>query len=318
MTDTCTKLSCFRFAPSPSGRMHFGNIYSAILSWLCAQKSGAEFVIRFEDIDARCKNPEFQSLILDDLAWLGLNWDKTPLVQSMRTKYYEDIFDLIKAHANVYPCFCNRADLHAASAPHASDGTPLYSGKCKSLSARKTDALLKEKKPAYRLEVPELAISFTDEICGAYSQNLKTECGDFVICRSDGVFAYQLCVVADDIFQNITDVVRGCDLLSSTPRQIFLYELLHKKPPRYYHHPVLCNQQGKRLSKRDKSCDMSFLRAHFSAENLIGWIAFYLGQIDFPQPLTCEDLQDVFCLQKVPKDSVIIADAFLDAVSLGV
>ena len=309
---------CVRFAPSPSGRMHFGNIYSAILSWLIARKENAKFIIRMEDIDERSKNKQYQNLILEDLSLLGLDWDEEPIIQSARSNYYEEIFNALSTQAHIYPCFCKRADLHAASAPHASDGTPIYAGTCKNLSDADVAEKLKTRQPAYRIEVPNKEISFHDEIQGTYSQNLAGECGDFVLKRSDGIFAYQLCVVADDIAQGVTDVVRGADLLSSTPRQIYLYELLDKNHPRYFHHPVLLSMDGTRLSKRDKSCDMSYLLKNFSPQDLLGWVAFYLGQIDSAQPLTLQELLDLFTLNNVPNKSAIIADAFLNATALGV
>lgn len=311
-------VSCFRFAPSPSGRMHFGNIYSAVLCWLYARKEDSKFIIRMEDIDTRCKNKNFQFEILNDLSWLGLDWDEDPIIQSQHFKYYKEIFETIKQNANVYPCFCKRADLHAASAPHTSDGTPIYSGKCKHLSVEEIYNELKHKNPAYRIEVPNITISFKDKIQGIYSQNLQDECGDFILQRSDKIFAYQLCVVADDIYQGVSDVVRGADLLSSTPRQIYLYELLNKNYPNYYHHPVLLSSDGKRLSKRDKSCDMGYLRKLFSPEDILGWVAFYSGQLAKPQPLTLSELLDLFQMDKVFAKSAIIADAFLDALYMGV
>ena len=187
-----------RIAPSPSGLMHLGNAFSALLAWAFARSENGEFVVRLENLDERCQNPAYVKGVLDDLRWLGIEWDGEPFMQTERVAAYEVALGHIADKAELYPCFCSRADLHAASAPHASDGTPLYAGTCFSMDPDERDALALERRHALRLHVPDETISFVDAIQGPYAQNLASECGDFVLRRSDGVFAYQLVCVVDD------------------------------------------------------------------------------------------------------------------------
>ena len=221
-----------RFAPSPSGRMHLGNVFSCLCSWLSARSQGGSIVLRIEDLDDRCKRPELAAQLIDDLTWLGLEWDEGPYYQHDRLDLYEDALRQLQDAGLTYPCFCTRAELHAASAPHASDGTPIYHGACRGLSAEEITRRSALRAPATRLRVPTVddlasdVIEFVDRTYGAQCEALATECGDFLVRRSDGVFAYQLAVVVDDAAMGVTEVVRGCDLLGSTPRQIYLQHLL--------------------------------------------------------------------------------------------
>lgn len=295
-----------RFAPSPSGRMHFGNVFSACMAWLSARSKGAGFVVRLEDIDERCRAPQNSELLLDDLAWLGIDWDEKPLHQVGREDIYKDALERIANQALVYPCFCSRADLHSASAPHASDGTPIYQGACKGLDAAAVTARRKLKEPAWRVEVPDETISFEDGHIGPYSQNLLRDCGDFVLRRSDGAYAYQLVVVVDDYLSGVTEVVRGDDLIGSTPRQIWLHRLLGHPQPVYAHHPVLLAPNGKRLSKRDKSLDMGYMRAHMAPEEMIGKIAAIAGLIDVEEPCTLEELVGEFSWDRVRRGDIVV------------
>ena len=218
-----------RFAPSPSGRMHLGNVFSALLAWLSARAAGEEFVLRIEDLDpARCR-PEYGDLLRDDLRWLGLDWDREMPMQSTRTQVYAEAFERLRAQGLLYPCFCTRNELHAASAPHASDGTFVYAGTCRNLSQAQIAA--QTRKPAWRIRVPDEIISYIDGVYGEISQRLSAECGDFILRRSDGVYAYQLAVVCDDALGGISQVVRGRDLLFSTPRQLWLFEKLGYAAP---------------------------------------------------------------------------------------
>ncbi|MGN0039071.1 MAG: tRNA glutamyl-Q(34) synthetase GluQRS [Coriobacteriales bacterium] len=295
-----------RFAPSPSGRMHFGNIFSACLAWLSARSAGGEFLLRLEDIDPRCQDPRNAELIMDDLRWLGIDWDADPLRQSARTELYRQALDEVGRRARLYPCFCSRADLHAASAPHASDGTPIYQGTCRTLSPQEAQQRRALKEPAWRVEVPAEQVAFTDRHMGPYSQRLDTECGDFVLLRSDGAFAYQLVVVVDDASSGVTEVVRGGDLIGSTPRQLWLYSLLGQPAPSYAHHPVLLAPDGKRLSKREKSLDMGALRASHSPQQLVGQVAFLAGLADTPQPVDLRELIPSFSWEKVPQGDIVL------------
>lgn len=295
-----------RFAPSPSGRMHFGNVFSACMAWLSARSQGAGFVVRLEDIDERCRVPQNSGLLLDDLAWLGIDWDEEPLHQVGREEIYREALKEIAQKVLVYPCFCSRADLHSASAPHASDGTPIYQGTCKGLDAAAIDARHALKEPAWRVEVPNEVVSFVDGHMGPYSQNLASECGDFVLRRSDGAYAYQLVVVVDDYLSGVTEVVRGDDLIGSTPRQIWLHRLLGHSQPAYAHHPVLLSPNGKRLSKRDKSLDMGYMRARMTPEEMVGKVAALAGLIGREEPCTLQELIGEFSWDRVKRGDLVV------------
>ena len=301
-----------RFAPSPSGRMHVGNVFSALLAWLSARHDGLAFRLRLEDLDPRCKDEQAASLIEDDLRWLGLDWDGEAQRQSAHPKRYKRAYARLRQRAHVYPCFCSRADLHAASAPHASDGTPVYSGACRDLSAVEIAAKTAEMErrcghgPAYRVELPDCEISLADGHAGPFVQDIARECGDVVVVRGDGVFAYQLACVVDDAAQGVVQIVRGDDLLSSTPRQICLQRLLGLPEPAYFHHPLLIDAQGRRLSKRDRDLDMGFLRAHLEggAAALVGWLAFWAGLRDTPAPAMPAELVGGFSWETVVSEPV--------------
>lgn len=295
-----------RFAPSPSGRMHLGNVCSALVSWLSARSADDAFSLRLEDLDDRCQSAENARLIVDDLTWLGIDWDEQ-LTQTARIPAYQLAFETLCARDHVYPCFCSRADLHAASAPHASDGTPLYAGTCRSLTPQQVAQKSRVRQPAYRIEVPDKTIEFTDGHLGLVRQKLAEQCGDFVLRRSDGVFAYQLVCVVDDALTGCTQVVRGDDLLSSTPRQLFLYEQLGFMPPRFFHHPMLLSPEGRRLSKRDRDLDVGQLRKHHAMpEKLVGRLAFMLGIIEQPEPCRSDELIGEFSWAKLPLHDLVV------------
>lgn len=299
-----------RFAPSPSGRMHLGNVLCAMLAWLSARRQGGRFLLRIEDLDAmRCPR-SFAALILDDLRWLGLDWDSNLLYQSERAAVYEQYEAVLREKNLLYPCFCSRAALHAASAPHLSDGRVIYPGTCRHLTAAEIQEKRKSRLPAIRVCVPDETIAFTDTVCGSYAENLTAECGDFIIRRSDGVFAYQLAVVVDDALSGVTEVVRGCDLLSSTPRQIWLYQELGFTPPRFAHIPLLCDSDGRRLSKRDQDLDLGLLRQRFTPEQLTGILACAAGLLDKPEPVALRELIPVFAWEKLSRKALHLPDVF--------
>ncbi len=295
-----------RFAPSPSGRMHLGNLFAALLTWLDVRSLGGEMLLRMEDLDPdRCKTAYLDRLA-DDLEWLGLDWDlgwragETEYCQSRRTAYYEEAFHRLAEKRLVYPCYCSRKELLAASAPHASDGARVYDGHCRTLTPQQRAELEAQgRRPAWRIRVPEQEIMFTDGNFGPHRQKLDTECGDFVLRRSDGVFAYQLAVAEDDGRMGITRVVRGRDLLSSTARQIWLLEELGYEPPAYCHLPLLIAPDGRRLSKRDKDLDMGVLRERYAPEELTGQLAHIAGLIDRPVPVKPYELVKAFSWEKV-------------------
>lgn len=293
-----------RFAPSPSGRMHLGNVFSAMLAWLSVRSQNGEMVLRIEDLDPdRCR-PAYAETLKEDLRWLGLDWDREQPAQSTRSAAYETAFRQLENMGLVYPCYCTRGELHAASAPHASDGRVLYAGTCRIL----TDVQRQEKTkvPAWRLVVPDREYGFVDGLQGMYSENLAKDCGDFIIRRADGVYAYQLAVVTDDGTGGVTEVVRGMDLLDSTPRQLYLYELLGLQPPVFYHVPLLTAPDGRRLSKREKDLDMGVLRETHTSEQLLGKLAHLAGVLDRPEEISAGELAKVFSWEQVKREPVVI------------
>lgn len=293
-----------RFAPTPSGRMHLGNLYCALMAWLSARSKGGEFVLRIEDLDAaRCNFTEQRALIFDDLRWLGLDWDSgedPALWQSNRTAIYESYFEKLASKAEIYPCYCSRAELHAASAPHLSDGQPIYSGRCYTAHRSGLPAP-NGRRAAMRVHLPDETVCFTDLVAGDYSEHLPDECGDFILRRSDGVFAYQLAVVIDDALSGVTEVVRGADLLSSTARQIWLYRTLSFTPPTFCHLPLVTDAEGNRLAKREGALDAGALRDRYTAEEVIGMIAYAAGQIDKREAISAKELLAHFDWAKLPK-----------------
>lgn len=289
-----------RFAPSPTGRMHLGNMFCALLSWLSAKSKGGEWLLRIEDLDPARSRPEYASLLMEDLDWLGLRWDGEPVVQSARSEIYEHYFRLLQQRGLTYPCYCTRADLLATQAPHESDGRVAYKGTCRQLPPQPG------RKGAIRLMVPNQDIRCTDGHYGDYAVNLSRQVGDFIIRRKDGAWAYQLAVVIDDALMGVNEVVRGRDLLLSTPQQIYLGELLEFPIPRFIHFPLLCNSEGQRLSKRDKSLDMGHLRQHFNARQIIGRLACLAGWIPSPDPVSVEELLPLFSWDSVPREDIIV------------
>lgn len=301
-----------RFAPSPTGRMHLGNIYSALLSWLCVKQKGGEWLLRIEDLDPQRSRLEYALQAEDDLRWLGLEWDlggterrgnaDISFIQSERSACYEEALRLLTDKHLTYPCFCTRADIMATQAPHESDGRIVYAGTCRALSADNRP----DRKPATRLIVPDEDICFCDGHYGPQVVNLADHCGDFVIRRADGAFAYQLAVVVDDALMGVTEVVRGCDLLLSSAQQIYLYRLLGYPAPSFFHLPLLCNAEGQRLSKRDKSLDMLVLRKQYTPEQLLGLLAHTAGQTDRPDPISLSDLLGIFSTSSLPTENIIL------------
>lgn len=295
-----------RFAPSPSGRMHLGNVFSALAAWLCVRKEKGTMLLRIEDLDpARCKK-EYADQLKDDLRWLGLTWDEEQTPQSQRGDVYREIFESLQARGLVYPCYCSRDALHAASAPHASDGTVIYAGTCRHLTDG--ERALQTKAPAYRLAVPDAVWGFTDLLQGDYAENLQKECGDFIIRRADGVAAYQLAVVVDDMAGGVSQVVRGRDLLTSTPRQKYLYSLLGGTAPEYLHVPLLTDESGRRLSKRDGDLDLGELRKSHSAEEILGMLSYSWGILEHFEKISTEELVGEFSLSKVKKENIAIRE----------
>lgn len=401
-----------RFAPSPTGRMHLGNVFSSLLAWLSVRSQGGKLVLRIEDLDDRARSGPWDALLMDDLRWLGLDWDEGPYYQTDRIDLYADAVRQLDDMGLVYPCFCTRAELHAASAPHASDGTPVYAGTCRGLTAAEVAARSKARPPALRLKVPPVqgiassrgpfesdapeskhskteltdfgnsmpreltfgdcsergvrggvasrgttggdhggaalqdtadgirggaasqgaagdvrgaaasrsaaggdagVMHFEDRTYGPQREVLAEECGDFLVRRSDGVYAYQLAVVVDDADMGVNEVVRGCDLLGSTARQMYLQDLLGYAHPSYAHVPLLVAPDGRRLSKRDRDCDMGVLREHFGTPGaLLGRLAYVAGLVPSPEPRTADQLVDEFRWSAVceHRDNIAVEECF--------
>lgn len=301
-TENTDKKPMGRFAPSPSGRMHLGNVYTALLSWLSVKSRGGEWILRIEDLDRqRCKE-DYARLIEDDLHWLGLDWSRGgldgsdecgPYVQSRRGELYLDALERLNSRGLLYPCKCRRADILAASAPHQSDGRVVYPGTCRPASPRVMSREEFEGR-AVRLIVPEYNMTFCDGVCGEQSVVLPSMCGDFIVRRADGGWAYQLAVVVDDALMGVTEVLRGDDLLLSAAQQIYLYRLLGYEVPRFCHVPLIMNEAGQRLSKRDSSLSMESLRERYAPEEVLGLAAFLAGLTDGPLPMTVADTLEAF------------------------
>ena len=405
-----------RFAPSPTGRMHLGNVFCALLSWLSAKSKGGEWVLRIEDLDPQRSRREYALQLMDDLQWLGLPWDGEPVWQSQRGHIYEEYLHLLTEMGLTYPCFCTRADIMATQAPHETDGRVVYKGTCR---PKYTDAARSVPTPSgednsfnvqrstltsllsppetggvprsgegvdspftanpstfniqpspltvtpatTRLIVPDRIIPFTDGHYGQHDINLAEHCGDYIIRRKDGAWAYQLAVVVDDALMGVTEIVRGRDLLLSSPQQIHLRNLLfqstddrvqmtdgllkrktitdaarsvptatsltpqtvplrqgdersggggltaHPSPltVNFFHHPLLCNAEGQRLCKRDKSMDLGYLRDKGTTpQEIIGLLAHLAGMTNSPAPITPQELIPLFSWDKVPTEDIIL------------
>lgn len=228
-----------RFAPSPSGRLHFGSLVAALGSWLRARSTGGKWLVRMEDLDRAREVPGASTDILNSLSAFGLESDEPVIFQSRRNHLYAQAFDILKASGRIYPCVCSRSDLAAFGSIHPEQCVAsLDEGR---------------RSPSWRLHVGNAVISFEDAVCGRQTQVLADEVGDFVLRRADGSYTYQMAVVVDDADQAIDEVVRGADLLQSTPRQIFLQRLLGLAEPSYLHLPLALDELGRKLSKHDRS-----------------------------------------------------------------
>ena len=299
-----------RFAPTPSGRMHLGNVFAALIAWLSVRSRDGEMVLRMEDLDTQRTSAEFAEILRDDLRWLGLTWDRETPAQSQRSAVYDKYFEILREKGLLYPCYCTRSQLHSVNAPHLSDGTYVYPGTCRNLTEGERAAF--HRAPAWRVVVPDQVWTVEDKIQGTYRCNLATECGDMVVRRADGVYVYQLAVTVDDGEAGVTEVVRGMDLLSSAPRQMYLQELFGFPHPEYAHVPMLLAPDGRRLSKRDRDLDLGILRQRLSREALLGALAFAAGLIDQEVSVSLKELTKEFSWKKLSGDHI-----FLDPTRLG-
>ena len=310
-----------RLAPSPTGHIHLGNAWSFLLAWLAARSAGGTVVLRMEDIDPERSRPEWAEGIRRDLEWLGLDWDAEPWRQSDRLEAYAEAIKVLERAGRIYPCFCSRKELRTlASAPHAlvaEDGSTVYPGTCRALTPEQRREFLRQgRRPALRLRCDDISVPFDDLVAGPQNLRLLDCGGDFAVRRSDGVFAYQLAVVVDDLAQGVTQVIRGSDILSSTPRQIFLSRLLGGTPSQYGHLPLLLDSNGERLAKRHQSLTVASLRdLGLPAPAITGYLAWRAGLLPFPQPCAPAELVPVFSFSSLPSGPVSlpadIADVLL-------
>jgi len=295
-----------RFAPTPSGRMHLGNVFAALVAWLSVKSQNGQLVLRMEDIDTQRTSAEYAEILRDDLRWLGLIWDEETPAQSTRSAVYDRYFSILEEKGLLFPCYCTRSQLHSVNAPHLSDGTYVYPGTCRNLTDTQKAAF--QRAPAWRVQVPDREYRVNDLCQGIYRENLLTDCGDFVVRRADGVYVYQLAVTVDDGEAGVTEVVRGQDLLSSAPRQMYLQELFGFPHPQYGHVPMLLAPDGRRLSKRDRDLDLGYLRQRLSPEQLIGTLAYCAGIIDREEAISARELATQFSWDKLKGDAIIMTD----------
>ncbi|MGO8971476.1 MAG: tRNA glutamyl-Q(34) synthetase GluQRS [Myxococcaceae bacterium] len=290
-----------RFAPSPTGPLHLGNAWAALLGWLWAHSEGGEFVLRIEDLDASRCRPEFLDALQRDLEWLGLTFDGPVVFQSQRAEHYAAALGRLAAEGRVYACFCTRAEvMRAASAPHgAADDGPVYPRTCARLDRAEVLARSRTRTAALRFRAAPGRVQFVDAVAGPSQQDVEATAGDFVVRRNDGVASYQLAVVVDDADAGVTHVLRGDDLLGSTPRQIQLAQALGLPVPRYAHVPLLVGPDGKRLAKRAGPPTLSELReARLPKERLLGLLAGWAG-LSEGHPVSAEALVERFSLARL-------------------
>lgn len=295
-------MACGRYAPSPTGRLHLGNIRTALLAWLQARLCEGKFILRIDDLDLARTRPGSLQQVITDLKWLGLDWDEgpdigganPPYLQSLRTHLYADSFDRLKEMGLVFPCTCSRRDIAMAqSAPHMDQPVSVYPGTCRpdpvQLRPPASDSGAAD--AAWRFLVEGQVLEFTDLVLGNQQQDLATEVGDFVVKRKGGLFAYQLASVVDDAMMGVTDVVRGADLVDSTPRQLALFDTLGYDRPNFWHVPLMHDNQARRLSKRDGSHSLQqWTDMGKPAATLVGHLAHSVGLINMDKPLSCREL----------------------------
>lgn len=320
MTDHPSRPVRGRLAPSPTGYLHLGNAWAFLLCWLGVRAAGGRLVLRMEDIDPDRSRPEYAAAIQRDLAWLGLDWDEGPdtggafgpYTQSRRLGRYAEVIEHLTRQGHTYPCYCTRKELKSmASAPHAEDVGPIYPGTCLVLSAQERAARETQgRKAALRLHGNADSV-FRDLIQGEVRFGWMECGGDFPLRRSDGVVSYQLAVAVDDLDQNISLVVRGADILPSTPRQILLFRLLGGIPPDYAHAPLLLDQSGQRLAKRHQALELRALRDQgVDPRAIVGYLAHLAGLLPCPSPAAPAELLPFFAWDRLPRGPVSLPESF--------
>jgi len=314
-----------RLAPSPTGAQHVGNARTYLLAWLSLRSRGGRVILRIEDIDSPRVKQGADRQAVEDLRWLGFDWDEgpdrggrnAPYVQTERLAIYREALRELQARELVYPCTCTRSDVAAAaSAPHVGQEGPIYPGLC--AGRRVADAASLDRPYAWRLRTRDVERLLVDRVAGERRCNVARELGDFVVARSDGAPAYQLAVVVDDHAMGVTEVLRGDDLLPSAFRQLELYEILGWQPPAFVHVPLVIGEDGRRLAKRHGDTRISTLRqAGVSAERFVGWLAWTCGLLPEPQPTTPHALLERFDLTHLPRQPLVFTDASLQELLRG-
>lgn len=309
---TSAILPTARLAPSPTGRLHLGNAWAFLCAWLDCRQAGGRLLLRFEDIDPERSSAAFMAEQMDDLRWLGLHWDGEPVIQSTRGAAYEAALERLRGLGRLYPCYCTRKELRTelqalAGAPHVDDRGAPYAGTCRNLSME--ERVRREaagRRPCMRLDTRNLQPeSFTDAVCGFQEMTIADCGGDFALQRSDGVYAYQLAVVVDDASMGVTRVVRGNDILYSTPRQLALFRLLGHPPPAYAHIPLLADAAGERLAKRHASLSLRHLREiGVSPERILGLLAHKAKCFSTPKTVRAAELLPIFALNRLGRDTL--------------
>lgn len=303
-----------RFAPSPTGYLHLGNVWTAMLGWLQTKKAGGILVLRVEDIDEQRSKTEYMTAFMEDMLRLGLTWDEGPYIQRERYGRYHEAIERLAGMGLIYPCYCSRARLQAvAGAPHDGD-MPVYDGRCYGMSEAEREK--NNKPPSLRVHVPDCVISYQDGVYGEQCENLRRDCGDFVVHRADGMYAYQLAVSVDDGAMGITHVLRGRDLLNSTGRQIALMRLLgYKNRIEYTHVPLLVDSEGRRLSKRQHGMTVRDLwAAGADSQQILGYLAYKGGLVDTPGRYGLGELVQRFDTAKIGRTDISIDAAPADII----
>lgn len=298
-----------RLAPSPTGAQHVGNARTYLIAWLSARSQGGRVHLRVEDIDSPRVKPGAVASACDDLRWLGLDWDGETVVQSQRLPQYQAALDRLRAAELVYPCTCTRTDVErAASAPHQEHEGPIYPGTC----AHRRAADIPNGPYSWRMRVGEDTIVYEDGFRGSVAMNLRESGGDFVVWKSAGTPAYQLAVVVDDAAQGVTEVIRGDDLITSTPKQLVLYRALGLTPPHFTHVPLVVGPDGRRLAKRHGDTRLQALREMgVVPEALLGLLAWSCGWIPSIEPTGVGGLLPRFCLRSIPPHAFVLTPDLL-------
>lgn len=302
-----------RLAPSPTGSQHVGNARTYLIAWLAARSAGGRLVLRIEDIDVWRNKPGAIEQAQDDLRWLGLDWDGDVVLQSRQLPAHEAALERLKQQELVYPCTCTRGDIaSASSAPHREHEAPTYPGTC--TGRRAADAATLEKAYAWRFRVSD-SPAFMDRVLGEVRIDLQEAGGDFVLWRSFAAPAYQLAVVVDDAAAGVTEVVRGDDLLSSTPRQLLLYRALDLPPPTYAHVPLVLGEDGRRLAKRHGDTRLGSLRsAGVTPEAFLGLLAWSCGWQPRPDPVSASELIGKFSFEAIPREPFVLTRDTLQSI----